>query len=197
SVDTRKPEVMRAVLALGVDLINDVSGLRSADAISALRDYDARVIVMFSLDPSGRAKRAGHATVDDIVGFLEERLAAIDAAGVARERIILDPGMGFFVGAEADASFAALRGIPAFKALGQPVCLSVSRKSFLGDALGRADARWAGADFAPPRPATQRGDATLAAECWAALSGVDYIRTHNVRALRDALVTLSRIRSSE
>ena len=96
------------------------------------------------------------------------------AAGVARERIVLDPGMGFFLGADPEPSLAMLRALPGLRArLAAPLLVSVSRKSFLGAITGR--------DVAA------RGAATLAAELFCVEQGVDYVRTHDPGALRDAL----------
>jgi dihydropteroate synthase type 2 len=182
SVDTRKPAVMRAVLGLGVQMLNDVHGLRDAESIAAVRDSGARLIVMHNRAPRGRAQRAA-ASPEDIVGdveaFLRERLATLTGAGIARERIILDPGMGFFLSPRVDDSIAVLRALPRLAACGAPLCVSVSRKSFVGALLGSP---------AAPRPVGQRGAGTLAAELWAAAQpGVRYIRTHDVAALRDGL----------
>jgi dihydropteroate synthase len=93
---------------------------------------------------------------------------------VSRDRLVLDPGMGFFLGGRADASLAVLRDLPRLRrTFEQPVMVSVSRKSFLGELTGR--------------PVDERGAATLAAELSAAALGADYVRTHDVAALRDAL----------
>lgn len=182
SVDTRKPAVMRAMLELGVQMINDVQGLRDEESIAAVRDSRARLIVMHNRTPRGRAQRAVPAP-EDIVGeverFFRERLATLTRAGIARERIILDPGMGFFLSPRAEDSVAVLRALPRLAACFAPLCVSVSRKSFLGALLGYPGA---------PRPVDQRGAGTLAAELWAAAQpGVRYVRTHDVAALRDGL----------
>jgi dihydropteroate synthase type 2 len=181
SVDTYKPAVMRAMLGLGVDFINDVTGLRDPQAATVLRDAAARIIVMHSTASGARAERGdvGPASiVDRIVTFFERRVAELAAAGLARDRLILDPGMGFFLSRDPQVSLTVLRNLDRIRALGLPVCVSTSRKSFIGALLGSASA---------PRPVDERGAGTLATELWAASQGVDYIRTHDVRALRDAL----------
>jgi dihydropteroate synthase len=107
--------------------------------------------------------------------FFASRLAQLEAAGIARERLVLDPGMGFFLSTRAEASLRVLGGLRRLKeAFGLPVMVSVSRKSFLAAVTGRD---------APE----QRGAATLAAELFAAAHGADYIRTHDPAALHDAL----------
>lgn len=197
SVDTSKPDVMRSVLALGADAINDIRGFRDPAAVDAVRASNARLICMFNrtaADPSGRARRhaaaadpAPAALLNEIERFFEERLAALAAAGVARERIILDPGMGFFLGGDPALSCTVLRELPRLQRFGRPLCVSPSRKSFIGALLAGPDG---------PRPVAERGVGTLAAELWAAAQGVAYIRTHDVRALADGLRMQAAIRAA-
>lgn len=181
SVDTVKPAVMRAMTRLGVQWINDVAGLRDPEAIAAVAAAPAtRVVVMFSRAAGPRAERttAGvDGLLDAIEAFFAERLATLAAAGIGRDRIVFDPGMGFFLGADAAASLCVLRSLPRLRRLGQPLLVSVSRKSFLGALTGRA--------------VGERGPATLAAELWAYEHGVDFLRTHEVGALRDAVAVRS------
>lgn len=181
SVDTHRAEVMQAVLNLGCDMINDVTALRDPETAAVLRDHDVPVILMHSTAQAARAQRRDidpETIVARIVGFFEQRLASLEAVGIARERLILDPGMGFFLGRRADVSLAVLHGLERLRALGRPLCVSTSRKSFIGNVLGTADR---------PRPVAERGAGTLATELWAAQQGVTYIRTHDVRALHDAI----------
>jgi len=181
SVDTYKPAVMRAVLDLGVELINDVTALREPDAIAAVRDSSARIILMHSTASGARAERADAdpgTIMERIIAFFEQRIAVLEAGGIRRERLVLDPGMGFFLGRDPALSLVVLRSLPQLAALGLPLCVSTSRKSFIGAVLGGATA---------PRPVEQRSAGTLATELWAALHGVQYVRTHEVGALRDAL----------
>lgn len=178
SVDTVKAEVMRAVQEWGVHWLNDVHGMRDPASIAAATAGRAKVIVMYSRSSGPRAQRQG--TSGDVVAeaetFLGARVAALTRSGIARERIVLDPGMGFFLGDGPGPSLAVLRQLPRLRQLGLPLLVSVSRKSFLGAVTGRG--------------AGQRASATLAAEVWAALQGVDYIRTHEPLALCDALAVL-------
>lgn len=192
SVDTYRPAVMRRVLAWGADLINDVTGMRSEDNIDAVRASACRIIVMHSISRGPHAERGGgedaacgpDAIVDTVLVFFRDRVAALTAAGIARERIILDPGMGFFLGSNPETSFTVLRELPRLRELGLPLLVSTSRKSFIGAALAHEGA---------PRPPAERGAGTLATELWAALQGVEYIRTHDVRALRHGLAIVGRI----
>jgi dihydropteroate synthase type 2 len=107
--------------------------------------------------------------------FFAERIPQLERAGIARQRLILDPGMGLFLSSQPGASLRVLRGLEELKrAFGSPILVSVSRKSFLARLTGRDDA-------------TTLGAATLAAELYAARHGADLIRTHDPAALRDGL----------
>lgn len=175
SVDTVKPAVMRAMTALGVHWINDVAGMRQPESIAAVAASTARVVVMFSRSRGPRAeRRPGDAAtvVAEATLFLRDRVAALAAAGVDPGRVVLDPGMGLFLGAGAANSIAVLRALPRLRDLGLPLLVSVSRKGFLGELTGRR--------------AADRGAATLAAEIYALLHGADCVRTHEVGPLRDA-----------
>jgi dihydropteroate synthase type 2 len=115
--------------------------------------------------------------------FFVERLAALERAGIARERLILDPGMGFFLSSRPEASLLVLAGLGRLKReFGLPILVSVSRKSFLRAIAGHA-------------AAAEIGAATLAAELYAADAGADYIRTHDPGALSDALKIVAALRA--
>lgn len=181
SVDTWKADVMRAMIELGVGWINDVTGLADAAAVEAVRGADVRIVVMHSTGAGPRARRED-VPVEGIVewacAYFEERIASLAAAGVARERLVLDPGMGLFLSRDPAVSVAVLRALPRLAAMGLPLMISAARKSFVGDLIEAAGGG--------PRRAKERGAGTLAAELWAASKGVAYIRTHDVRAMADA-----------
>jgi dihydropteroate synthase type 2 len=179
SVDTVKASVMRTAQRWGVQWLNDVAGMRDPDSIAAAAAGTARIVVMFSRSPVARALRSQPADPDVVAtaeAFLRDRASALERAGVARERIVLDPGMGLFLGEGPAPSLDMLRALPRLRQLGLPLLVSVSRKSFLGALTGR--------------PPDQRGAATLCAEVWAALQGVDFLRTHEPGPLRDGLALL-------
>ena len=177
SIDTFSPPVQLWALDQGVAFLNDIDGFAEPSLYPALAASSARLVVMHSVQRRGKATRvhvAPEGIVDAALSFFEARIAALTAAGVARSRLILDPGMGFFLGSDAEASFAMLRAIGRLKsAFGLPVLISVSRKSFLRALAGRAP--------------MESGALTLAAELEAARLGADFIRTHDVRALADGL----------
>jgi dihydropteroate synthase type 2 len=177
SIDSFAPEVQRWALAQRVDYLNDIQGFPDPGLYPALAGAGAKLIVMHSVQGRGRATRTDVAPgeiFDRILRFFEDRVAALEQAGVARDRLVLDPGMGFFLGSRPEASFTVLRRLPELKRVfGLPVLVSVSRKSFLRRTTGRA--------------AAEAGPATLAAELFAVLQGADYIRTHDPAALADGL----------
>ena len=177
SIDTFSPAVQRWAIAQGVDYINDIQGFPEPALYPELAASSAKLIVMHSVQGRGKATRVAVAPeeiFDRVRGFFETRVEALTAAGIARERLILDPGMGFFLGSNPQASFEMLRRTEDLKcAFGLPVLVSVSRKSFLRKITGR--------------PPGESGPATLAAELFAMVKGADCIRTHNPAALRDAL----------
>ncbi len=188
SVDTFRPEVQLYALSRGVAFLNDIHGFPHATVYPALAASSCGLIVMHSLHGPNHITRADIPVpnvVDTIIRFFEDRLGVLEPAGIARQRVIVDPGMGFFLGANPYASFAALAGIDRIKrALDLPLLVSVSRKSFLRNVTGRTD---------PART----GPATLAAELYAALRGADFIRTHDVAALADAMKVLRAAQSAE
>ncbi len=182
SVDTWRPAVMRRMAEIGAELINDVRALAEPGAIEAVRDTDCRLVLMHSTSNRGRATRAELPVpdiVDRVLAFFRERLACLEDADIAVGRVVIDPGMGFFLSSDPAPSLAVLRHLPRLRSLGCPVLVSTSRKSFLGTILGR--------------PVGERGPGTLATEIHSWRAGADYIRTHDVRALSDALRVLRAI----
>jgi dihydropteroate synthase len=175
SVDTYKAPVARAALDAGAAIVNDITGLGGdPDMSRVVRDYDAGAIVMhmqgnprtMQLDP-----QYGH-VVADIGGFFQARLQVLSQAGIAREHLVLDPGIGF--GKTAAHNLQLLSGLEAFKEFGRPVCLGVSRKGFFGTLLGR--------------PKENRLAASLAAVCYTLSRGsAQLFRVHDVAATRDAV----------
>lgn len=175
SIDTFSPDVQRWALAAGVDWLNDIHGFPDPALYPALADSEAKLIVMHAVQAEGRA------AADDVppetifrrvTDFFDARLEALTKTGIGRDRLIVDPGMGMFLGRHPEASFEVLQRTAELKQVfGLPVLISVSRKSFLR--FGR--------------PAGEAGAATLAAEIFASQAGADYIRTHDPAALASGL----------
>lgn len=176
SIDSYLGATQLAAAARGVGFLNDIHGFPDAAVRESLAGFGCRLVVMHAVQAEGVATReAGLApdrAVDAILDFFQRRVAELEAAGVPRARIILDPGMGFFLGANPETSFRVLARLPELKAMGLPLLVSVSRKSFLRAAAGVS--------------VEEAGAATLAGELWAAAQGCDYIRTHDPRALKQA-----------
>ena len=183
SVDSYLPETQAYALSRGVGWLNDIRGFPEPSIYPALAASDAKLIVMYSIQ-QGQADR-GEAPEGDIVGhicsFFDERLSALEAAGVNRARIVLDPGMGFFLGSSPQTSFDVLARLGEIKGrFGLPLLIGVSRKSFLRAVTGRAPGEAAAA--------------TLAAELIAAMKGADFIRTHEAAPLKDALAVAAALK---
>jgi dihydropteroate synthase len=174
SVDTYKPEVAEAAIEAGAGMINDVSGLRDERLAEVCARTGAALVLMHTrVAPKGTLLEPGayDDVVADVVGFLQERMDAALAAGVAAEQIVVDPGPDF---AKTPAqTVAVLRRLDALAALGRPLLLAVSRKDFLGAITGRG-----------PRG---RGPATLAALEFGVRAGAAILRVHDVAAAADFL----------
>ncbi len=180
SVDSWQVETQRYALARGVAYLNDIRGFPDPAIYPDLAPAHCRLVVMHSVQRAPTATRDPvdpRGLVERIGDFFAARLAALESTGVSLERVVLDPGMGYFLGGDPEASLVVLRALGELKArFRRPVWISVSRKSFLGAVTGR--------------DVSGRAPATLAAELWAAAQGADYVRTHDVRALCDALAVV-------
>jgi dihydropteroate synthase len=173
SVDTRKPAVMRAALAVGASMVNDVSALAAPGALAACVESHAGVCLMHMRgEPATMQDAPAYADVVGEVGaFLAARAATCRAAGIDRRRIVVDPGFGF--GKTVAHNLALLRAIPQIAAEGYPVMVGLSRKSTLG--------------FITGRPAAERLAASVAAALAAVARGASIVRVHDVRETVDAL----------
>jgi dihydropteroate synthase type 2 len=186
SVDSFMPEVQRYAIRRGVAILNDIQGFPDPSFYPELADASCRLVVMHAVHGRGRAQRvelSADAVWDRIHAFFADRLIALEYAGVARERLILDPGMGFFLSSQPEASLRVLARLDRLKrAYELPILVSVSRKSFLRAVTGRSSA-------------AELGAASLAAELHAAQLGADYLRTHDPLALADALKVVAVLRA--
>jgi len=174
SVDTRKAEVADAMLALGAHMINDVSGLAYDDSMAeVVRSHGVPVVLMHMRGtPEDMQQHTGYADVVlEVRQELMDRVAAAEAAGIAREKIIIDPGIGFSKTAEQSSEIIAVVG--RFVETGYPVLLGPSRKSFMGRLLGLEP--------------EDRLEATIATCIWSVLKGVKILRVHDVGPVARAL----------
>jgi dihydropteroate synthase len=179
SVDTVKPDVMAAAIAAGADMINDIAALAAPGAMAAAAASRAAVCLMH-MQGEPRTMQQAPAyddVVAEVLAFLEVRVAACEAAGIGRRRIVIDPGFGF--GKTLAHNLALLRHLDRFAALGLPVLAGLSRKSMLGAITGRAVADRLPAGIAVALLAVQRGAAI--------------VRVHDVAATRDALAVLNAV----
>ncbi len=167
SIDTSKPEVMRAAVAAGASLINDVRALREPGALAAAAELGVPVCLMHMRgEPRTMQQDPRYDdVVAEVLAFLEQRVAACEAAGIPRERIVLDPGFGF--GKTLEHNLALFRALPRFAATGLPVLVGVSRKSMIGQVL--------------EVPVDERLAGSLALASLATWLGAAIIRSHDVR----------------
>jgi dihydropteroate synthase len=174
SIDTCKPEVMREALLAGADMINDIQAFAAPGALDAVRDSDCGLCVMHmqGTPQDMQASPAYADVVGEVTDFLRARLEILDAAGVARERVTIDPGFGF--GKTVEHNVALLQGISRMRdALGLPVLAGLSRKSMIGAITGR--------------PLEQRLAGSLGGALAAIAQGARIVRVHDVAETVDAL----------
>ncbi|MFD3731788.1 dihydropteroate synthase [Streptomyces sp. NPDC058632] len=180
SVDTMRASVAEQSLAAGAALVNDVSGgLSDPGMIPLVADAGAPFVVMHwrGLLEGGNVEGAYDDVVTEVVDELRTRVDAVLEGGIAPDRVIVDPGLGFSKGADHD--LALLARLDRLRALGHPLLVAASRKRFLGHVL-------AGPGGAPP-PARERDAATAAVSALAAQGGAWAVRVHEVRATADAV----------
>jgi dihydropteroate synthase len=173
SIDTWKPQVMRAALAAGASMVNDINALLEKDALDAVAGSNAAVCLMHKQGVPQTMQQQPHYTdvIAEVSAFLRERISAVEAAGIARDRIVIDPGFGF--GKTLAHNLDLLRELETFCALGVPVLAGMSRKSMLGAITGR--------------DVTGRMAASVAAALLAVQRGAAIVRVHDVRETVDAL----------
>lgn len=173
SVDTAKPSVMRAALAAGAGMVNDVMALRADGALEAVAASRAAVVLMHMQGEPRTMQAAPH--YEDVVGevhrFLAERVFTCEMAGIDKRRLVIDPGFGF--GKTLAHNLALLAQLRRFTELGVPVLAGLSRKSSLGEITGRA--------------VDERLAASLAAHLMAVQNGAAIVRVHDVAETVDAL----------
>jgi dihydropteroate synthase len=179
SIDTFKPEVMRAAIVAGVQMVNDIDALQSPATMNAVAGSDVAVCLMHKQGKPQTMQE--HPEYQDVVaevhGFLTERVAAAEAAGIRRDRIVIDPGFGF--GKTLAHNLVLLRELGRLNDLGVPILAGLSRKSMLGALTGR--------------DVGQRLAASVAAALIAVQRGAGIVRVHDVGATVDALKILAAV----
>ena len=179
SVDTQKPELMRAAIAAGASMINDINALQAPDAIEAVVASNAAVCLMHKQGTPASMQVDPHYddVVTEVLAFLKSRVQAARAAGIVPDRIVIDPGFGF--GKTLGHNLALLRNLDRFGEPGATVLAGISRKAMLGRITGR------GVD--------ERVFASIAAAVIAVEKGAKIVRVHDVAATKDALAVLTAV----
>jgi dihydropteroate synthase len=182
SIDTSKAEVARRALVLGAELVNDVTALRGDPETAAVVAEAGAYVCLMHMQGAPRTMQASPTyddVVSDVAAFLEERLRYAVDAGIAEERVLLDPGIGF--GKTMEQNFELVRRLPELVALGRPVVVGFSRKSSLGRVLGD--------------PAAKTGPlaASVAAAVTAYERGATVLRVHDVREHVEALTVAAAV----
>jgi dihydropteroate synthase len=182
SVDTRKPQVMRAAVAAGAGMINDVNALRAEGAVGVASELGVPVCLMHMQgEPESMQTAPRYAeVVDEVIGFLLDRVADCLAAGVARQHILVDPGFGF--GKTAEHNLRLLRHLDRLAEQGYPVLVGLSRKSLIGQVLGL--------------PVDKRMYAGVALAVLAVWQGAAIVRCHDVLETREAIRMCKAVRDS-
>lgn len=174
SIDTRHADVARQCIAAGASIINDVSGFRDPAMVELAAERDAGLVVMHMLGEPKTMQSEPHYedVVVEVWEYLVSRAAVLEAAGVARERIVLDPGIGF--GKTTAHNIAILRGLETIASAGYPVLVGASRKRFIGELT----------DVAEPR---ERVAGSVAVALWSCSVGAAVVRVHDVAETVQAL----------
>jgi len=182
-IDTRQPQVMRAAVAAGAGLINDVAALREPGALDVAAALGVPVVLMHMQGEPGTMQMAPHYddVVAEVAAFLTGRVAVCEAAGIARQRLLLDPGFGF--GKSAAHNIALLRGLPRLADIGLPLLAGLSRKSLIGAITGA--------------PVEKRLGGSIALALLAAQRGARLLRVHDVEQTVQALAVLAAVQGGD
>ena len=179
SIDTYKPEVMRAAIAAGADIVNDISALQESGALEIVSASNVGVCLMHmqGTPQTMQADPKYKDVVAEVRAFLSERMRVAIAAGIAADSIVLDPGFGF--GKRTVHNLALLRGLQSLADLGRPLLVGLSRKSVLGQIIGG--------------DVDSRLHASMAATVISAMKGARIVRVHDVKATADALKVVTAV----
>ncbi|WP_036302333.1 dihydropteroate synthase [Methylotenera sp. L2L1] len=179
SIDTYKPEVMRRAIAAGIDIVNDVRALQEDDAIEIVANSDVGVCLMHmqGMPQTMQLAPSYQDVVSEVLQFLTDRMHIVTSAGIAIDRIVLDPGFGF--GKTTAHNIALIQHLTEIGAIGRPLLVGLSRKSVLGKIAGGDE--------------QQRLHAGLAASVISAMKGAKIVRVHDVKATVDALKVVTAV----
>ena len=182
SVDTYKPEVMRFAVSAGASIINDIAALSQPGAIAAVVHSDCAICLMHMRGDPRNMQSSPHYedVVKEVGDFLRDRVVACEEAGVARDRLIVDPGFGF--GKTLEHNLELFHGMETLHEIGLPLLVGMSRKRMLGDLTGQA--------------VGERKVASVTAAVMAAEQGAQIVRVHDVAATKDGLAVWSALRNN-
>lgn len=174
SIDTTKAEIARMAVDSGAEIINDISSMRADDRMSATVARCKVPLVMMHMRGTPKTMQQGDLSYrslrGDIMAFLRERIEAAESAGVSRENIIIDPGIGF--GKSTDDNLRLIKYLGEFRALGRPILVGASRKAFIGAITGGEPA--------------ERLEGTIAAMVASIMNGASIVRVHDVAVMKKA-----------
>ena len=175
SVDTAKSEVARRAVDAGAEIVNDITALRGDRKMARVAADAGAAVILMHMRGRPRTMQKGdlayRSLLGEILRFLADRVEQASAAGISRDRLIVDPGIGIGFGKSVEDNLRLLRHLEEFKVLGRPVCVGVSRKHFTGKITG----------VAKPQ---ERLEGTAAAVTAAILNGADIVRVHDVRVMK-------------
>lgn len=179
SIDTSKPVVMQAAVEAGASLINDVSALTDEKALAFAASVDVPICLMHCQGNPQTMQHAPHYTdvVSEVCQLLLDRVQVCLSAGIAKQRLILDPGFGF--GKTLTHNLHLLQSLKQLVALGFPLLVGTSRKAMLGELSGK--------------PVDERLAGSLALSVWAMTQGVSFLRVHDVAQTKDALTVMTHV----
>ena len=183
SIDTYKPQVMQAAIAADISMVNDIKALQELSALELVAKSDVGICLMH-MQGSPKTMQINPQYVDviaEVKAFLTARLQALIAAGIDKNRILLDPGFGF--GKRTEHNVTLLQQLARIRDIGQPLLVGLSRKSVLGQVLGDNQA--------------DRVSASIAASVIAVMNGANVLRVHDVKATVDALKVVKAIQCFE
>jgi dihydropteroate synthase len=191
SIDTFKPNVIRKSILEGVNFINNINAFENEESMNILSEFSSvlpNLVLMFSHDKSGIARLGSTlnpvTVVDEISNYFDKKISELIKIGVPEDKLIFDPGMGFFLGDNPDLSIQVIAKISLLKQRFKRIYVSVSRKSFLGNILGGI-------------PPLERNYATLAVEIYLFNNNIDWIRTHEPKAIYQSIKILNKIKKLE
>jgi dihydropteroate synthase len=181
SVDTVKPRVVREAVSAGASIVNDISGLRNEEMISAVSECDAAVIVMHMKGTPRTMQERPHYEdlMTEIVDFLDDRMRCAASRGVLEDRVLVDPGIGF--GKTAEDNYRIINRLEELRCLGRPIVAGPSRKSFIGKVV-KGSAR-------------ERVFGTAAAVAWCIASGANVVRVHDVKEMKEVAAVADQFRA--